>query len=166
MFTLNFGELRQVDAAVNELLTKQFPVRPGSTKTMYWLGNLAKKIASGMTDGQAEYVKVVKRHAKLDEKGNFIPAIEPAVLGEDGAVITEAKPIPNSYILLDDHKDLLQKDMDEFATIPAITMKCNKFQLSELEGVPGLTPEMLLSLDPIIDFETQENVLPLGIVPA
>jgi hypothetical protein len=166
MFTLTFGEVKRIDQAVHELLNKTFPTRAGAVKTAYWLGNLAKKIESSLQQAQVEYIKVVKKHAKLDDKGEFVPAMSPEEKDAEGVVTKESAPIPHSYVLLDDHKELLEKDMEEFTNIPGVTMKCEKFKIDEFEGVPGITPDMLLALEPIlVDEDASDTQTVMGLVP-
>jgi hypothetical protein len=150
MFSISFGELRTVYPVVMNLASQTFPARQGAVRTMYWIGNLAQKLGSALSTAQKEEIKVIKKHAKLDDKGDFIPKMQPATETEP------EKAIPGTYIILDGHRELLQKDLNEFAAIPALEMKCDKFKIDDFDGVTGLSPEALLALDPIIDMQEEK----------
>ncbi len=68
MIALDWGTIRNpgFQQALGKLLTKDL-----EWKTGYWLKRIKKKVESEAKEAHEEFVKLVKKHADIDEKGNF-----------------------------------------------------------------------------------------------
>lgn len=109
---------------------------------------LIEKVDKERDVAQKVYEGIVKKHAKLDEKGEVIP--------KDGD--------PNSFIVRDDSsQEALDKEVQEMGE-QSFSVEMRPIALAALEGV-GLTPNELMYLAPIIDENPSGLVMPTDIAP-
>ena len=69
MVTIKLGELREVFTGMDEVMSKELPI-----KTAYWLGKLAKKITKEARDFEEARMKLVEKYVLRDE--HMKPRIE------------------------------------------------------------------------------------------
>ena len=67
MVTVKLGKLREIIEGLNEILSKELPVRPA-----YWFGKLAKKIQKEFVEFEDNRMVLVKKYALRDENMEFI----------------------------------------------------------------------------------------------
>ena len=108
-----------------------------STTIAYNVAKIGRKFDQETKICQELYLKVIKAHAKLDEKGNIAPRVE------------GGKPVPNTYEISDDKVEAWKKACEDFDNT-LIEIPCNKINLSDLENA-GMSPADLVALEPVLE---------------
>ena len=99
------------------------------------VANLIDEIAARESDVHKEWITLLKEHAVLDEKGDFLPKKN-----------HDDKIIPNSFIPKD--QDKLDIARDEFDK-KTFTISADRIAMDDLKNV-GLTPYEIKQLQPLI----------------
>lgn len=140
MFKLKFADVKNQDfvRAYMKIITH---TEYKDTKTAYNIAKIARKFDQESKLSQELYVKLIKKYAKLDDKGEIAPRKE----GE--------RVIPNTYEIRDEAvEDGSWKKAAEDFDATEFEIACHKVKLSDLNNV-GLSPVDLLALEDIIDLE-------------
>lgn len=103
---LKYSQLRdpQFVGAMRKLSNYPFKVQ----KTAYDVMRITNKLTQEEKNAQELYVKMLKQHAKLDDKGNFVPRM-------DGD-----KPVPDTFVIDDTSPEKFaayQKAVEEFGDL-------------------------------------------------
>lgn len=67
MVTVKLGELREIIEGLNEVMSKELPIKPA-----YWLGKLAKKVQAEVHDFEESRLRLVQKYALRGEDGQPI----------------------------------------------------------------------------------------------
>lgn len=141
MLTLTYGLVKkpQFVHALAKIASK--PMK--NPKAAYVIARLTKSLGTETETVQAAFIKLIKGYAKLDDKGEFVPAEK------------EGVAIPGTYQIPEENQETFHKAMEEFH---AMTFECHgrKITLDELEGCDLSAIEMDI-LWPIIQGEEEEE---------
>lgn len=69
MITIKLGELKEITEGLNEILSKELPIKPA-----YWFGKLAKKIRKELLELEENRMNLIDKYALRDEHNK--PIIE------------------------------------------------------------------------------------------
>lgn len=133
MITLSYKNLRDpqfTNAFYKLALFNAFP-----TKVSIKVAKLKKAIDAESELAQTEFEKIVKRHAKLDEKGNLLPI----------------KDTVGTFEIKEEEMDNWKKSLDEYNSVP-FHVEQNPLLYSDLEGV-SITPIDIIALEVILTEE-------------
>lgn len=120
-----------------------------SVPVSYNISKILRRLKSNLQEGQQEYMKILKKHVEVDEKGNIIPQMLPEKKNEKGEITQAAQPMPGSYVIKEGEKDIFKKEVEDFLGIE-VEIDCHKINLKDLEG-EKIEPQTLYHLEPIIN---------------
>ena len=132
----------EFNSALEALANRNLPV-----KTSYSISKIKRNIHNYMEEGKALFIKILKEHCELDEKGNVKTQMSPEVKEAD-KVIEASKPIPGTYIVKPDMEESFKKKLEDFMSIEC-PIEVNKITLQELSD-EKVSANLLANLDPII----------------
>ena len=118
-----------------------------STKISTDIAKLGKKFREETALVQELYLKLVKKHAKLDEKGEIEPRKE------------NGKTIPGTFWIEDSRIEEWKAACIEFDSTE-VELPCHNIHMEDLEGV-GLSPADLIELAPLITESPKAPVSPI-----
>lgn len=123
-------------------------------KTAWNITRMLKQIGKKFEEAGEPYTNVLKEHCHLDEKGELKPQENPEVKDDKGVVIQPAAPIPNTYVVKEGKKAILEKDLAEFMDIE-VEIESDKIKVDELVDKQKqpieLSPNLLGSLINVIE---------------
>lgn len=161
MFTLTYKQLDQGIPALR-LLSSEVPL---PTKVAYQVGKMKQKVEQELKKANTEYLRILKAHTVLDEKGNpAAPAPELTKLPDGREVL---KPTGRTHTFLEGHEELFQKEFEAFLD-SSTQIDRDKLTMAML-GDAKLTGDDLLQLEPFFQEEVTPQTLEkpkLTIAPA
>lgn len=114
---------------------------PLPVKTSYNIAKIIRITGNHRRDAKPEYVKLLKKHCKLTEAGEFVPETRK---NEKGETVT----LPGSYIVREESKEAFEKDVKAFLDID-IEIECHKINLNDFEDVK-VDAHTLSLLEPVL----------------
>lgn len=129
MIVLKTGELADVARGLNDLISKDLPVRAA-----YWTAKIAKKVASELRDFNTQRIKLLEKHSEKDSDG------KPSITNDN-------------HVLAD--VEHFRVDFDELCGIP-LDIGCMPISLSDLGNV-SIKPGTMILLDKIIVEDNQDG---------
>lgn len=133
MIQLTFAQLKQ-NPSFGSALMKLRRCTTFSPKPSYWIGRILKKIEGEWKAADDMQYKIWLKYCQKDETtGRFVEEKGQLKLREDVS------------------KEEFEKEMSEFWSI-SFTIPFNKLKLEDLEAVkePGLTPDEIMAIEPLI----------------
>lgn len=67
MIKIQLGELKDIAGGLNEILSKELPIKPA-----YWFGKLAKEIRKELLEFDENRMNLVKKYASRDEHNELV----------------------------------------------------------------------------------------------
>lgn len=107
-------------------------------KAAYNVMRLLKKIQSEGELAQAQFIKLVKQHAKLDDKGNFVP-------------IDDDPKNKDTYQIPDENQETWKTALKDFQELE-VTIERYPIKIEDLNG-SALTPGDLMLLETMLEGE-------------
>lgn len=128
------------DTPIVQTLGKLYNYPKFPPKTAYWVSRIAEKMEKESNYVQEAWMKLIKEHALLDEKGEFVP------LEHDGQKQLGTYQIP------EDRQEAFKKAAEIFGETEAEIELNSKlsFAMFENTGIE-LTPRELSALDPLLN---------------
>lgn len=139
-FTLRYDCFQSKEFMVAKAKLARYPFK--NQKTSYNVTRILKFLDDNEKLAQEQFIKLVKQHAVLDEKGDFVPR-----KNEKGEIEEGTYTIPEEPEKIAAWK----KAKDEFDALE-FTVERYKIKLSEMENLP-VTPMELGAIDGMIDPE-------------
>lgn len=139
------------DAPFKRALSKiaNFPFK--NVKTAFAVAKLVRKWNEALKIAQEDWLVVLKAHAQIDEKGNFVPV---EVMNPDGTTTKDH----NRFTIPDEKKDAFQADKKIFEA-QEFEVPCSLLSMADLQDCQ-LTAQELLSLEPVLDTSTFSSSSP------
>jgi len=121
MIKIQLGELRNIAEGLNEILTKELPIKPA-----YWFGKLGKKVHKELAEFEENRVKLIKKYASKDDKGEFIVKDNKYEFEDKEAFNSEFIELAGTEIEIDFNPISIEQLGDAKIT-PVIMMALEKF---------------------------------------
>lgn len=129
MIELNYGKIREGDFVMALGKLANYP--NFGPKLAYSVAKIQRKVLNEAKGAQELFLKMVKKYAKLDEKGEIAPI-----------------PGPGQFTIRDEALEDWKKELEEFSTIK-FQIAAHKLTFKDIEKVP-LSPNDLIALEPVI----------------
>ena len=144
MITLTYKDINSTDFI--STMRQLSGVKGLGIKTAYTIAKVMVKMEQEMKVAGELYTKLIKKYAKLDDKGELIPQTK--TLSEKDQADKQV-PIPGTFQILPNQEEAFVKEADEFMAI-SFQLGYNAIPLVELEG-SGLSAMQLHIISPIIN---------------
>lgn len=112
--------------------------KPFPARVAYTLAKISEKAEKEVELMRELWVKLLKQHATLDEKGEFVPKQS-----------TDGKPVPGTFVVAEDKQAEFKKAGEEFGEIE-INFTQHKLTFADLASI-SLTPQDIATLEPFLN---------------
>lgn len=106
----------------------------GSAQLKYNIHKIGRRLSDESDVAQAEYLKLVKQHAELDEKGDIVPV---------------SPEQPGTFVIKTEKEEVWKTARADFEAV-TFEIDCHPVPLSKLDLCP-LSPQDVGVLEPLLD---------------